>query len=133
MDRIQLASLQEQWLSAHIDGSNTNFDKHQENGRELIFTGATDLQLIFSAIIVFHGKSCIKTSKGSQNRIVFRTDVNNWRQAMEWKKSCRTFDCQGVVHCVPCSDCDQKYFGETRRSLNTRKNTLSTVYKTISS
>jgi len=31
------------------------------------------------------------------------------------------FDRQGAVYCVRCGDCEQKYFGETRGSLNTRK------------
>jgi len=31
------------------------------------------------------------------------------------------FDRQGAVYCVSCGDCDQKYFGETKRSSNTRK------------
>jgi len=31
------------------------------------------------------------------------------------------FDCQGAVYCVPCGDCDQKYFGKTKRSFKTHK------------
>ena len=31
------------------------------------------------------------------------------------------FERQGAVYCVPCGDCDQKYFGKTNRSFNTRK------------
>ena len=31
------------------------------------------------------------------------------------------FDRQGAVYCVPCGDCDQKYFGETKRLFNTRR------------
>jgi len=31
------------------------------------------------------------------------------------------FEHQGAVYCVPCGDCDQKYFGETKRPFNTRK------------
>jgi len=31
------------------------------------------------------------------------------------------FERQGAVYCVPCGDCDQKYFGKTKRSFNTRK------------
>jgi len=31
------------------------------------------------------------------------------------------FERQGAVYCVPCGNCDQKYFGETERSFNTRK------------
>ena len=31
------------------------------------------------------------------------------------------FERQGAVYCVPCGDCDQKYFGETKRTFNTRK------------
>jgi len=30
-----------------------------------------------------------------------------------------------ALYCVPCGDCDQKYFGETKRSFNTHKNTLT--------
>jgi len=28
---------------------------------------------------------------------------------------------QGAVYCVPCGNCNQKHFGETKRSFNTRK------------
>jgi len=31
------------------------------------------------------------------------------------------FERQGAVYCVPCGNCNQKYFGETKRSFNTRK------------
>ena len=31
------------------------------------------------------------------------------------------FERQGAVYCVPCGNCDQRYFGETERSFNTRK------------
>jgi len=36
------------------------------------------------------------------------------------KDSVHPFDRQGAVYCVPCDECDQKYFGETKRSSNTR-------------
>jgi len=31
------------------------------------------------------------------------------------------FERQSAVYCVPCGNCDQKYFGETKRLFNTRK------------
>ena len=30
-------------------------------------------------------------------------------------------DRQGAIYCVPCGDCDQKYFGETKMSFKKRK------------
>jgi len=38
-------------------------------------------------------------------------------------------DRQGAVFGVPCGDCDQKYFGETKRSFNTRKKEHITYIK----
>ena len=37
------------------------------------------------------------------------------------KESVHPFERQGAVYCVPCGNCDQTYFGETKRSFNTRK------------
>jgi len=31
------------------------------------------------------------------------------------------YDRQGVVYCVPCSNCDLLYIGETKRNFNKRK------------
>jgi len=61
MDRIRLA-LKNNGIPPHwrLD---QNFDQHQENGREPIFSGATILSWVI-------GKAA-KMSKGSQNQIVF--------------------------------------------------------------
>ena len=37
------------------------------------------------------------------------------------------FERQGAVYCVPCGNCDQKHFGETKRSFNTRKKSTFTI------
>ena len=54
-------------------------------------------------------------SYGSQN---FRTkQLSNFRT-----KQLSNFRTKQLsLYCVPCGNCDQKYFGETKRSFNTRK------------
>jgi len=101
-------------LSARIDGSITKYDQHQENDGEPIFSGATPDYRGLSEKL----QRCVRVYKIKSFFKPMRTTGDKLRNG---KDPVHPFDRQGAVYCVPCGDCDQKYFGETKRSFNTRK------------
>ena len=112
-DQSRSTSTQEQWLSGCIDDSITNFEQHQENDSEPILSGTTILSWIIGILQKYLSDHKIKA--------FFKPMRTIGDKLRNGKDPVHLFDRQGAVYCVPCGDCDQKYFGETKRSFNTRK------------
>ena len=109
VDGIQL----EQWLSARLDGSITNFDQHQENGRN-----RSSVMLPYYCGLSEKLQRCPRDHKIKLFFKPMRTIGDKLRNG---KGPVHPYDRQGAVYFVPCGACDQMYFDETKRSFNARK------------